>query len=120
MGKPISAGHTETCAYVGENRKLDSGFRAKGFREFVETNATAPAVQLQIPRSVLAVIAYRRWNFRAVDVSRGFLRSGPLKSDTYAKLPGGVANGNVSRKLLNPLYGLSTACKYRCGTIRDF
>ena len=70
--KPISAGHTKTSAYVGENRKLDSRFRVEGFQEFAETNASAPAVQLQSIRAVLAVIAYRRWNFRAIDVSRSF------------------------------------------------
>ena len=29
--KPISAGRTNTGAYVEENRKLDAGFRVKGF-----------------------------------------------------------------------------------------
>ena len=36
---------------------------------------------------VLAVIAYRKWDFRAADVSMAFLRSGPLKRETYAELP---------------------------------
>ena len=76
--KPISAGSTKTRAYVGENRKLDTGFHAKGFQEFAEPNASAPTVQLQSIREALAVIAYRRWNFRAMDVSRAFCGSGPL------------------------------------------
>ena len=75
--KPISAGYKKTSAYVGENRKLDSRFRATGFQEFAETDASAPTVQLQSIRAVLAVIAYLRWNFRAIDVSRAFLASGP-------------------------------------------
>ena len=33
---------------------------------------------------------------------------------------GGVANSNIARKLLKPLYGLSTACKDWYKTIRDF
>ena len=53
-------------------------------------------------------------------VSGEFLRSGPLKRDTYAKLPDGVEKDNVARKLLKPSYGLCTACKDRCETIRDF
>ena len=70
--KPISAGHTKTSAYVDENRKLDAILRVKGFREILDANASAPTVQLQSIRSVLAVIAYRRWDFRAMDVSRAF------------------------------------------------
>ena len=57
------------------------------------------------------VIAYRKWNFRATDVSRAFLGSGPLKRDTYVKLPDRVANENVGWELLKPLYGLSTSRK---------
>ena len=87
--KPISAGHTKTGAYGGENRKLDARIGVKCFQEFVETNASAPTVQLQIMRAVLAVIAYRRWDFRAIGVKRAFLMSQPLKLDTYANLPDG-------------------------------
>ena len=86
-------------------------FALKVFQEFVETNAPAPTVQLQIIRAVLDVIAYRRRNLRAMDVSRAFLVSGPLKRDTYAKLLDGGEKGNIARKLLKPLYVLSTACE---------
>ena len=55
-----------------------------------------------------------------MDVSRAFLRSEPLKRDTYAQLPKGAEKDNVAWKLLKPLYGLSTACKDRYATIRDF
>ena len=57
--KPISAGHTKTSAYVAENRKLDARVGVEGFQEFVETNASAPAVQLQRIRAVLDVVADR-------------------------------------------------------------
>ena len=87
--KPISAGHTKTSAYVEENRKLDARFRAKGSQEFSETNASAPTVQLQSIMSVLAVVAYRMWNFRAMDVSRAFRGPGALKRDAYARPPEG-------------------------------
>ena len=43
-----------------------------------------------------------------------------LQRETYAKLPYGVEKGNIAWKLLKPLYGLSTACKDWCETIRDF
>ena len=92
--KPISAGRTKTGAYVGENRKFDDRFRVKGYQEFVETNASSPTVQLQIVRLFLAVIRYRKSDFRAVDVSWEFPRSVPLKRDAYVGLPDGVDKGN--------------------------
>ena len=100
VNKAISAGYIKTGAYIGENRKLDARFRAKCSQEFVETNAAAPTVKLQIICLALAVIWYRKWNFRAMGVSREFLRSGPLKRDTYAKPPDAVDPENAARKLL--------------------
>ena len=70
--KPISAGHTKTGAYVGENRKLDAMFRVKCPHEIVETNAPAPSVQLQSLRAVLTVIAYSKWDFRVMDAPLPF------------------------------------------------
>ena len=94
--KPIATGHKRTVAYIDENRKLDAVFCVKGFREFVESNAPAPTVQLQSVRLCLAVIAHRKWDFRATDVSMGFLRSEPLQRDTYVQLPKGVEDDNVA------------------------
>ena len=71
----------------------------------METNESAPSVQLQSIRLVLAVIGYRKWTFREIGVSRAFLSSEPLKRVAYAKLPDGVEKGNVAWKLLKPLYG---------------
>ena len=109
--KPLSAGYGKTGAYLGENRKLDARFCVKGFQELVEANAAAPTVQLQSIRIALAVIAYRGWNFRVMDVSRAFLMSKPLERNTYAKLPDGADQDNVAWGLIKPLYGLRTACK---------
>ena len=78
--KPIPAGYSETGAYFDENRKLDVRFCLKCCHAFVETSASPPSVQLQSIRVVLAVIAYRKWNFRAMDVSMAFLRSVHLKT----------------------------------------
>ena len=119
-GKPISAGRKKTGAYVDENRKLDSRFCVQGVREFSESNASAPTVQLQSVRIPLAVIAYRKWNFRVMDVSRSFLMSGPLKRDTFVKLPQWAEKDNVARKLLKAAYGLRTACEDWYKAIRDF
>ena len=48
----------------------------------------------------------------------------PLKRDAYVKLPPHthtrVEKDNVDRKLLKPLYVLSTACKDWYKTIRHF
>ena len=105
---------------MGGNRKLDSGFRVKCLQEFTEPNASAPKVQLQIIRLCLAVIAFRKWDFGVMDVSRAFLRPGPLKRETYVQLPKGVEDDRVSWKLSKPLYGLSTSCKDWYKAIRDF
>ena len=101
-------------------RKLDARFRVNGFQEFVEVNASAPTAQLQGIRLFLDVIVSRKWNFRATDVSRAFSSSVPLKRDACLELLDGVEKDNVARKLLKPLYGLSTACKDWYNTIRDF
>ena len=46
--------------------------------------------------------------------------SGPLKRDAYVKLPNVVEKDNVAWKPLKLLYGLSTAGKDWCETMRDF
>ena len=94
--KPIAADHKRTGDYLDENRKLDARFCAKCFQEFVETNTSSPMVQLQIIRLCLAVIAYRRWDFRVMDISMALLRSAPLKWDTYAQLQKGVEGDKVA------------------------
>ena len=86
---PISAGYAKTGACVGGNRKLDARFCVKGFQELTGRNASAPTAQLLIIRAIVAVIAYRKWNFREMGVPRAFLRLVPLKRDAYAKLPDG-------------------------------
>ena len=55
-----------------------------------------------------------------MDVSRAFLRSGPLERETYAQFPKWAEDDKVAWKLLKPLYGLSTACKDWYKTIRKF
>ena len=118
--KPIPAGHAKTGTYVGEGRKLDAIFCVSGFQEFVETNASAPTVKLQIIRAVAAVIAYRKLNFRAMDAPCAFLMDGHLKREEYAKLPDGVEKENIAPDQLKPLYGTGTARKDWCETARDF
>ena len=103
-----------------ENRKLDSRFRAKGFQEFSESNASAPTVQLQSIRLRLSLIAFRKWDFRVMGFSRAFLRSEHLERETYVQLPKGVEDDRVAWELLKPLYGLSTSCKDWYKAIRDF
>ena len=55
-----------------------------------------------------------------MDVSRAFLRSEPLKRETYVQLPKGVEDDRVAWELSKPLYGLSTECKDWYKTIRNF
>ena len=93
--------YEETNAYHDENRNLDARFCVKGFHELVEDNAAASTVEVQSIRIALAVIAYRKWNFRAMGVSRAFLRSEPLGC-TFAKLPDGAEQENVACELIKP------------------
>ena len=67
--------------------KLDARFRVKRFQELAENNASSPTVQLQSIRIASAVAAYRKWNFRAMGVSRAFLTSKHSERNTYVKLP---------------------------------
>ena len=107
-------------ANVDEKRKLRAIFCAKGYRDFAESDASAPSVQLRIIRLRLAVISYRKWDFSAMDASRALLRSEPLERDTYVKLPQVLGKDNISQKLLEPLYCLSTAREDWYKTIRNF
>ena len=116
----MGSGHSNTGGYVGENRKLDAGLRVKGFHEVLETNASAPTVQLRSIRVVLAVIAYIKWNSREMDVSMSFLRSGPLKRETYAGISNVVEKENVAWGLLKPMYGIITSREVGRKSSRDF
>ena len=118
--KPLSASYAKAGAYVDGNMELGGIFRVKCFHEFAGTNASAPTVQLQRIMVLLAVIAYREWDFSVTDVSRAFSTSGSLKRDTYVQLPGGVEKGNAAWKPSKPLYGVSSAFKDWYGTIRYF
>ena len=83
--KPIYAGYAKTGADVGGNRKLDSGFRVKGFQELAETNASEPTVQLLSIRVVLDVIARRKWDFRAIGRFRILFKVGAFKTRRLRK-----------------------------------
>ena len=67
----------------------------------------------------LAVIAYRKRNFRAMGVSRALLRSGTLERDVYAQVPRWVEKGNIAWDLLKPVYGLDTAGNDLGGNMRN-
>ena len=102
--KPISSGHTKTNAYVDENRKSDARFFVIRLQECADQNASPPTVQLQRIRMCLAVIAYRKWNFRVTVVSRAFLMSKPLERNTYANLPEGGEEKCGMGALKTPLW----------------
>ena len=85
--KPIDAGRKKTGTYIDGNRKLDARFCVEGFREFAEPNASAPTVQLQSIRLFPSIVAFRKWDFRVMDVPMELLGSEPFKRGTYAQLP---------------------------------
>ena len=107
----ISTGHKRNGAYIDENRKLDAIFCVKGRRDFAGPTESPPTVQLQSLRLWIAVIAYRKWDFRVTGAPMAFLRSEPLKRDTYPQLPKVADGDTVGCELSKPMYGLSTTCK---------
>ena len=50
-------------------------FGAKRFQEFAPMNSSLPTVKLHRISLALEIMAYRRWNFRAIDVALGLLIS---------------------------------------------
>ena len=88
--KPIAAGRAKAGTYLGENRKFDDRFRVKCPQESADANASSPPAQLQSIMVFVAVIAYRRWDFRAMDVSRVFLMDEPLERAKYVELKDGA------------------------------
>ena len=102
-----------------KTEKLGARFCVKGFQGLVGDNAAAPTVQLQSIRIALAVIAHRKWNFRAMGDSRAFLRSKPLERD-ICETTGWSGTENAAWKLIKPLYGLSTTCKDWYRALRIF
>ena len=75
--------HKKTGACIEEDRRLDSRSRFKRAQEDVGKNPSTPTIQLQSLRSCLAVIAYRNWNFRDLDVSMVTLKSESQEEETY-------------------------------------
>ena len=86
--------HERTVARIGENRILDARLRAKRSQEFANKNSPTPTIQLQSLRSCMVVIAYRKWNFRTLDVSMVSLKFESHESETYIQFPKEIENGN--------------------------
>ena len=81
---------------------------------------TSITAKLQRIRGILSVIAYRFWNFREVDVSRDFLKSGTLARDIPEKPPlGAEKNWNTNWELAKPIYGSDTSGRNWYLKLRD-
>ena len=81
--KPAYDGCSETDAYVDGERRLGARLCVIVIQESVSTNGASHTSQLQGLRVLLSVIPYRKWNFRATDVSRAFLKSESLGRIVY-------------------------------------
>ena len=95
--------------------------RSTGFQKDICTNESAPTAQLQSLSVSLEIIAYRKWGFRVMGVSRAFLKIGTCGAAKFARRLLYFRVGPGARwGLLKPLYGLSGACKERYETLGSF
>ena len=84
--KPVSSLEEMTGAHVDLNRKLDARLCARGFRETVTENVSAPTVDIATIRVALGIIPIKKWSFRVIDISRAYLQA----HDLERKPPGQV------------------------------
>ena len=72
--KFVDAGHGKTEACIDNERRLDSRFCVKGFREAIGENDAARASQFRGLGVLIEAISCRKMNFRVAVVSRAFLK----------------------------------------------
>ena len=59
------------------------------------------------------------WNFRVMEVPRAFIKSKPLERNLYATTPLFLGAGPDTRRgILKSLYGLESACRECCETLK--
>ena len=86
--------HIVTGSRIGEKRKLDAKLRLGRSQEVVNKNSIAPSIQLQSLGGFLTVIAYRRWNFRTLELSKAISKQEKQGSATYIQFTKEIDNGN--------------------------
>ena len=59
----------------------------------MKENSIESMIQLQSLRGCLTVIAYRRWNFRTLVVSRASIKQEKPGLETYIQFPKEIENG---------------------------
>ena len=118
--KPIADGHKNKGIVRRRESEIIREFRVGRLQEFANKNTSTPTIQLQSLMICLAAIAYRRRNFRTMDVSRASFKLKPLVTETYIQLPQEIEKGNVSRKLTEPVSGLGETGSERGQTVRNF
>ena len=84
--KTSESDHARTDAYVDDTRRLDARFCAK-FAQGEIGGRFPPTSQLQSLGVFLSVIAYRKWNFTALCVSREFPKTNPIGRWIYVYKP---------------------------------
>ena len=85
--KQLKGGHIVTGACIDEKRKLVERLCLERSQEFANKNSTESTIQLQSLRGCLTVIAYRRWNFRALVVPNGSIKQEKQGLATYIQFP---------------------------------
>ena len=105
--KPVSKIVDTTGAHVDLERKLDARLRARGFRETMTENVSAPTVDIATIRVALGITPIKKWNFRVTDISRAYLQAHNLERTVILQPPKGVENDpEIGWKCIKPIYGL--------------
>ena len=73
--------------HIGSGRRLGARFCAIGYLEGAGVNASERTSHFRSFRVLLSIIAYTKWNFREMDVSRAFVKTKPLAGNIYVAPP---------------------------------
>jgi hypothetical protein len=101
------------CGLDGKLEKLKARIVAKCNEQeagidYLET--FAPVVRWPIIRSIIALVARKKWKLQHLDVITAFLH-GLIEEDIYMIIPPGFSNAGMACKLKRALYGLRQASR---------
>ena len=86
--------HKVTGSCIDEERKLEAKLLLKGSQGFKRNPPKEPKIQLQSLRGCLAVIAYRKWDFKTSVLEKKFPNISNRTVVTYVKYPKELGNGH--------------------------
>ena len=119
--KPVPSIEEMTGAHVDLNRKLDARLCARGFRETMTENVSAPTVDIATIRVALGIIPIKKWSFRVIDISRAYLQAHDLERTVILQPPKGTEPDDaIVWKCVKPIYGLCDSTKNWAIAMKDF